>query len=277
LLDSTLKSNRVLLNRPQLRDYYWDERRFRLNESEVFSGFDQEIKRDILIKLSQHTLVSSIFIEKGAISYCTQMALTAKTLEEKMLFISMGQEEVVHLIEFEKFLSPELKQIGPTAFTTKVNELIQQNDRETSYLIAQVLLEGMSMNHYQVLWNSCIDDSMKSLIEKVLNDEARHHGSGLVLLDESPITDKQIEKMKQVTKDMLPILMGQKFVLLETIRSSAHKFGKELSPEDLEVISNQISLDAQMKDRVQKIQDSIKKLKNKDLKDQLVEVTKEIR
>lgn len=273
ILQSTIKKNRVLLEKPQLCEYYWDERRFNLHQSDVFMSLPQAIRTKVLVKLSRHSLISSSMIEKGAISYCVRMALMSETLDEKMLFISMGNEEVLHLVEFEQFLTTEMQNAAPTIFTTKINDLIQQHDRETSFLIAQILLEGMSMNHYSVLWESCINDQMKLVIERVLNDEARHHGSGLVLLDESTISTDQLSIMKKVTQEVLPLLIGQKEVLLETIRLTAYENGVELTDENLSAMAQEIKLEQQMRSRVHKVQEGIRKLKNQDLRIALESVT----
>lgn len=271
LLETSLKKSLALQPAPTLRPYYFDSRRFRLNTSEVFLGFKKELQEEILKNLSAHSLHTSHSIEKAATTYCARMALLADTLDEKAFFLAVGQEEVIHLVGFDQYMSEEEKNHPKTSvFAAKFGSLVQHSGRETSFLIAQVLLEGIAMNHYEVLRESCIDDSMKALIDRVLNDEARHHGSGLVLLDEATLSEQQIKHMSAVTREVLPMLVGQKQILLQTIQKTAAAMQIQVKEEDLLRLSKEIDLDAQMNDRTAHLKESIGKLKNTALRSALL-------
>jgi rubrerythrin len=273
LLETSLKKSLSFQTTPTSLPYYWDSRRFRLNTSEVFLSFKKELQEQILKNLSAHSLHTSHAIEKAAITYCARMALLAPTLDEKAFFLAVGQEEVIHLVGFDQYVSDEDK-IHPksSTFAARFGSLVQHSDRETSFLIAQVLLEGIAMNHYEVLRESCIDDSMKSLIDRVLNDEARHHGSGLVLLDESALSEAQIKNMCTVTREVLPMLVGQKQILLQTIQKTAAAMQTQIKEEDLLRLTKEINLDSQMSDRTSHLKESIAKLKNISLRTALLQI-----
>lgn len=275
LLETICKRDLVAPKRKadELPRYYWDERRYRLEKSPDYAGLPPSAREEILRTLSRHSVVTSYYIEKGAISFCAKMALLAETLEEKALYLAMGYEEVTHLLEFEKYLDvdPEdPKYITP--FIGTLNDLIQDADRVASFFVAQVLLEGMALNHYETLHAHCLDDSLKSTIDKVLSDEAAHHGSGLVLLNLAELSAEESANLVRIATQVAAMLTGQGKMLLEVIRSTAARHGSALDGAALDRIARDIELDQQMKARVARLGESLSKIRHPSLVRELLEI-----
>lgn len=261
MLNVASRKNRLTVGEITPKKYYWDDRRFRLNTSSQYNSLPLKTKEIILEKLSNHSILTSYFIEKSAITYCAKMALLSETFDEKMFYIQTGYEEVIHFLEFELFLKTNnISAEVSSPFSLMINQLIQDHGREISFLVAQVLLEGMAIHHYSQLKESCIHEQMKIVVEQVLHDETRHHGSGIVLLDNVHLTQDLINEMVLITKKLLPILKKQKDVLENILLTS------EIEPPFIKIIFQEIEIDKQMDERVEVIINSIKKLKNPTLK-----------
>ncbi|MBL9039499.1 MAG: ferritin-like domain-containing protein, partial [Archangium sp.] len=265
LLEQSVKKVRVTQGAPSAARARWDARRFRLDTSAVFASWPEAARAAVLEALSDHSLATSVFIEKGAITYCARMALEADTVEEKALFMVMGQEEVVHLLEFERLASPKVLAAPPSRFIRTLNELLQVSDRATSVLVAQVLLEGMAMQHYDVLRESCVDDDMARVINRVLIDEARHHGSGLVLLERAELTPERVGRMTDVAVQVVTMMTQQGQALLDVLRRVAALHGVSADDETLGRLAKEIDLPAQMRARAGSVREALHKLKRPEL------------
>ncbi len=275
LLETICKRDLVAPKRAvqDLPRYFWDERRYALEKSDDYRSLPEDAREEILETLSRHSVVTSYYIEKGAISFCAKMALLSDTIEEKSLYLAMGYEEVTHLLEFEKFLDvdPEdPKYITP--FIGTLNDLIQDADRVTSFFVAQVLLEGMALNHYENLLAHCLDSALRATIEKVLSDESGHHGSGLVLLNLAELSAEECSHLVRVAARVAGMLTGQGGMLLEVIRSTAVRHGISLGDDALSRISRDIELERQMKTRVSRLRESLTKIRHPALVRDLLEI-----
>ncbi|MBC7690608.1 MAG: ferritin-like domain-containing protein [Methylotenera sp.] len=253
--------------------YFWDEARFELGKSVDYLALPQAIRTDLLTLLSRHSLLTSYYIEKGAISFCGKMAMMAESMDEKALYFAMGNEEVSHLLEFEKFIAFDPEQPHfITPFIRTLSDLIQDNDRITSFFVAQVLLEGMALSHYETLHETCLDEGLKKAIAQVLRDESAHHGSGLVLMNQETLEAEQVVSLTAVATTVSNMLVHQGRMLMETLRQTAEKHSVVLGPELLERIARDIDLHSQMKKRVHRLRESLSKLKDKALVSQLLQI-----
>ena len=54
--------------------------------------------------------------------------------------------------------------------------------------VIQVILEGWGITHYKSLAKDCLNPKLEAVLEGILRDEARHHGSGVVLCRQRKIS-----------------------------------------------------------------------------------------
>ena len=59
--------------------------------------------------------------------------------------------------------------------------LIEEGDRESLVFIIQVILEGWGLTHYRSLAQGCQSEDFTEVLKGIIRDEARHHGSGVIL------------------------------------------------------------------------------------------------
>lgn len=228
ILSVSLKNQLRTSPQTNIKPYYWDETRFNLNCSSLFQTLTDEKKQRILTELSLHSLYTSYFIEKLAISFCSKMVLLSETIEEKALYTIIGAEEVYHWKEFTHFLElwPEDSEFK-TGLLDSLQAAIQDADRLTSMYIGQILLEGFGMFYYSGLKETTIDNELKKVYERILEDEGRHHGSALCLFergDKSKLDWNQIiDKTHLVIKQVLSLDLH----LLKTIENTTGTLDEE--------------------------------------------------
>jgi hypothetical protein len=139
-------------------------------------------------------------------SFTAKMALLAESTEERMLYSLFSADETVHLDQVLGHL-PGAPASEPTPpFVRFLSDMIRDGDRPSLVLLIQVVLEGWGITHYHELAENCQNPDVKASLRLILKDEARHHGSGMILSKANTFTPKQknyvrdtmIEFMKMV-------------------------------------------------------------------------------
>lgn len=166
---------------------YWDAEYFGLENVKLFQESRPEEQREILRLCSRGLLEEAYFVEKAGTGYMSKMALLAESTEERMLYALFSAEEATHLSRIRQFL-PEEPVVTEDGFLRFLSDLAESEDKALLLFAIQVVLEGWGLSHYRSISRSCRDRSLAEVLAAVLQDEARHHGTGVILFDRSNVS-----------------------------------------------------------------------------------------
>ncbi len=186
---------------------YWPASHFGLDRVERFRAADATTKFKILSACSDSLLREAFFIEKGGMHYTAKISLLARTTEERLLYNLFSSEEAQHFHWVSSFVRASLR-TDPEAspFLSLLNRIAQFEDRETLIFVLQVVLEGWGLHHYKALAADCLHPELKAAFERILRDEAGHHGGGLVLFNESECSPEKVAKLIGLMRLFLPMV-----------------------------------------------------------------------
>jgi hypothetical protein len=169
--------------------YYWDASYFGLEKVEVFQEASEEEQIEILRLCSNGLLEEAYFIEKAGVGYMAKMVLLAETIEERMLYALFSADEVTHLAQINSFL-PEKESVGTNSpFLRFLADLVETQDKTVLLFVLQMVLEGWGLSHYRSLAKSCLHPQLGAVFEGFLQDESRHHGTGVTLFNQRAVSE----------------------------------------------------------------------------------------
>lgn len=198
VLASALKARASDTQPPADKTGYWGANHFGLEKTQLFQSLSKDKKNQLLAAASIQLLEEAYFIEKSGMSFTAKMALLSDTTEERMLYSLFSTDETLHLTYVAAHLpeSPESKPIPP--FVQFLSQIIQEGDRESLIFLIQVVLEGWGITHYHELAENCLSPELSHSLRLILKDEARHHGSGMILSQAASFSSKQKAYIRDV-------------------------------------------------------------------------------
>lgn len=192
VIDSALKG-RPAFHNPDRTRIFWSAEHFRLDKVSLFQGASEEERRMILERCSQNVLAEAYYVEKCGMYFASKMSLLAETTEERVLYSLFGADEAAHYNWIKQFACTDVvNEHLANPFVRMLDELLRREDPATLVYLVQVILEGWGISHYHSLMSDCLDDDLRRVFETILKDEARHHGSGLVLFSERQSSAPQV-------------------------------------------------------------------------------------
>ncbi|BAZ14939.1 hypothetical protein NIES4071_68090 [Calothrix sp. NIES-4071] len=200
ILDSALES-KIGKIKPSITGnlIYWNAEHFDLHKVEIFTASTPEEQTIILELCNQTLLEEAYFIEKAGIGYMAKMVMLAETTEERMLYALFSADEVTHLAQISSFLTnPELVSTN-NAFLHLLADVAETSDKSVLIFVLQVILEGWGLTHYRNLAKNCQHTELKAVLQSFLEDESRHHATGVRLCE-------QISIEHQTQKTIIEIL-----------------------------------------------------------------------
>ena len=195
ILSSALKSRTNLT--PQLLQgenfTYWDMTYFELEKVKIFCDSSPQEQTEILHICNYGLLKEAYFIEKAGVGYMAKMVTLAESTEERMLYALFSGDEVTHLAKISSFLeNPEI--VGTNdPFLRLLEDVVESSDKTVLLFILQVVLEGWGLTHYRNIAKNCQHPEISAVFHSFLQDESRHHGTGVTLFDEVSITKSSQE------------------------------------------------------------------------------------
>lgn len=214
ILDKGLSLYTVSQKDPNVPEIIWGKERYQLEKSTAFGSLDQDTQNKVLAEATRMNLALSYFIEKSGHNYGAKMILLADSIQEKSLYCIFAAEEAIHLREFSNFINFNVDpKIHWHPLLAPLSKVIQVGERNTCLYIIQVLLEGFGMGHYSSLKNDCLYAPLVDVFSRVLKDEARHHGAGLVLASESELKKNDREEIFEYTREFVLALQSANWIL----------------------------------------------------------------
>jgi tRNA isopentenyl-2-thiomethyl-A-37 hydroxylase MiaE len=190
---------------------YWNAQFFGLDRVKIFQDSSTTEQAAILHIANFSAIAESYWIEKAGMGYMAKMVLLAETTEERMLYSLFAADEATHFAQ--------IKQCWPAAdldnltcsdpFLHFLADLVETADQQVILFVIQVVLEGWGLHHYRSLANNAQEPEIKRMFQQFLQDESRHHGSGILLFNQIELTkDSYHHIMEALTKFLRMVQVG---------------------------------------------------------------------
>jgi rubrerythrin len=234
---------------------FWGAEYFHLGNVSGFREASETEQTTILNACGRNILAESYYIEKCGMYFAAKMSLLAANTQERMLYSLFAADEAVHFNWMTNFISQEsASRLLHNPFIKLIEEILQNEDRMTLAYVVQVILEGWGIHHYQALARGCLSEKLKKVFEAILKDEARHHGSGLVLFNEQKLSDAQIESIAAILIQFFRMVQaGPQMVVSEIEQAKGH-----LSKEQKTRVFAELNCEAETAKRLQILKSFIK-------------------
>jgi hypothetical protein len=203
---------------------FWAAEHFNLNRVVIFNQSSEEEQEEIVRRCSASLVAESYYIEKCGMYFAPKMCLLAGNTQEKMLYSLFAADEAAHFSWIAKFTSQEaVADYLHNPFIQLLNDILQHEDKTTLTYIVQVILEGWGITHYHTLMKSCRNLMLKQVFENILKDEARHHGSGLLLFNEKQLSLHQQQRLLEILISFFRMVqVGQQTVVRQVESVKGH-------------------------------------------------------
>ncbi len=166
---------------------YWEADYFGLNRVRLFQDANPVEQHAILQQASERLMHEAYFIEKAGMGYMSRMVLLAESTDERMLYTFFAADETTHFVQICPFLSREPEAIA-NPFLQLLAEVAEADDKALLLFVIQVVLEGWGLTHYRFLSKDCLNPQLSQLFHSFLQDESRHHGTGVTLFNQTQLS-----------------------------------------------------------------------------------------
>jgi hypothetical protein len=184
----------------------WDATHFNLHNVKIFTDATPKEQAEILQLCSCGLLEESYFIEKAGMGYMAKMVLLAETTEERMLYALFCGDEASHFAQISRFL-PTPEPVGTDNFFLRfLADLIESQDKAVLLFVLQVVLEGWGLSHYRSLAKDCVDKDLSLMLHSFLEDESRHHATGVTLFDRTWVTPSSQQTIIEILASFLQMV-----------------------------------------------------------------------
>ncbi|MDM9382301.1 ferritin-like domain-containing protein [Chlorogloeopsis sp. ULAP01] len=174
---------------------YWDAKHFGLNRVKIFREACVEEQIEILQLCNLGLLEEAYFIEQAGVGYMAKMVTLAETTEERMLYALFSGDEVTHLAQISQFIDTSELVGTDDPFLRLLGDLVENPDKSVLLFILQVVLEGWGLSHYRSLAKDCHSSDLSAVLWGFLQDESRHHSTGVTLFDRVAVTKSSQQTM----------------------------------------------------------------------------------
>jgi len=148
-------------------------------------------------------------------SFCAKMILLSKTQDEKSLYSLFAADEATHLREVQNFMEFDpAPRLAGNPFLELIADVVQKQSPEICHGILQVMIEGYGIHHYTALKNGCTDPAFKSVLARIIQDEAAHHGSGVLFTSQRTHSPQELEVFKMLITSVSQLLQCWAFPVL---------------------------------------------------------------
>ncbi|MBY0371128.1 ferritin-like domain-containing protein [bacterium] len=206
---------------------YWPAEYFGLNHSSLFRSLNGDQQGAILGQCSHQLLQEAYYVEKSGSQFTAKMSLLAGTTEERMLFSLIAADEAAHLYSVRSFLTQEPAAHQELPFLKLLADIIENSSRMTLVFVVQVVLEGWGITHYRGLLERCCDPDLKAVLQEILNDEYKHHGSGVVLLSEGQLSAREKHEITETMVRFLEMVAVGPTGVVQVVEQNCQGLGTE--------------------------------------------------
>jgi hypothetical protein len=189
--------------RPIIEDQcYWPEEMFSLLDCGLYRSASAEKRHSIHRDCCVQLLEEAFYIEKAGLSYSAKMVLLSKSADERLLYSLFAADEAAHFHAIRCFAGSPAPPSG-RPFLQFLEDFIDRGWRAPLIFIIQVILEGWGLSHYRLLADNCLDEALSAVLKKIVLDEARHYGSGVILAQQEQWTAADTQQIVQSMETFL--------------------------------------------------------------------------
>ena len=221
----------------EMRFALWPAQFHCLTQVQIFQSASIAQQQGILHAIHVALLQEAYFIEKLGMAFGAKMLLLSESTEERLLYSSLIADESQHLTSVGQFLESSEKQNSQNPFHRLLAEIIDYSDRPTLLFVIQVLLEGWGLTHYKSLSSHCVHPHLQTIFNEILIDEARHHGSGRVLLKQQQLEAQSIEHCKLALFELFQMVRQGPQMIVQAIENELG----ELTPSDKRIVFEELN------------------------------------
>jgi hypothetical protein len=136
------------------------------------------------------------------------MVLLGESVDERKLYAMFAADEAAHLDGIGRFYHTRDDAAPSSPFLALLSALIDDGDRQSLQAIIQVVLEGWGLTHYRALRHDCASPALRTLLGNILADEAAHHGSGVLLVGDRPLSPAASERIVETMMRFLALVQA---------------------------------------------------------------------
>ncbi|MBC7539135.1 MAG: ferritin-like domain-containing protein [Bacteriovorax sp.] len=256
LLDIAFNKLTVEQKQTEFPNHFWSEKRYGFERSSKYMKLNPEEKNKALRYLTEQNLALSYFIEKSGHNYGAKMILLAKNQDEKFLYSLFAAEEAVHQREFmnHMWFTPNANDHWHPMLNV-LGEVMREGERNTLIYVVQVLLEGFGMSFYSGLGDTCDYAPMKNVYARILQDEARHHGSGVILANFYDVNKYEKEQIFEFTKKFITALQSASWFIKALENSNG-----PMSEQEKKIFLSDINYEETLSNRRKRLKDMLTKV-----------------
>ena len=190
---------------------------------------DQETQ--LHTQLARARFLEAYHIEHAGMCFAAKMSLMAQSLHEQKLFSLFAAEEATHFHFIEAVIgTPQLEK---DPFIELLQEIIGSAERRPLIFIIQVILEGWGLDHYGLMKKTCQDTGLQAYLQRILQDEAAHHGSGLSLFNEADLTPSEFAYIQEMLVHFLNMVRIGPISILQSIEDTV---GEQTQPQKSNIL-----------------------------------------
>ena len=202
---AVLQKRSAIVN-PNKPEIYWLPEYFGLHKLKIGQEAAPEQQGRILRSLNQGLVEESFYIEKSGMTYTSKMSLLAELNDERSLYNMLAADEAVHFQMISSYLLDEPAPYEQQPFLRLLDAAVHEGGYSSLIFIAQVLLEGWGLAHYMSLLKNCQNEDFRGVFRMILNDEAIHHGSGLVMTRKHPFLNQDKDIVLSIIKEFFSLV-----------------------------------------------------------------------
>ncbi len=236
----------------------WAPGFFSLDAVPAFRDAPEAAQRGILADCARATLLEAYFIEKAGVSYAGKMILLAESTEERSLYALFAAEEAAHLDAMAAALGPAAQNVDwqRDPFLRLLSTIVEQADRPTSQLVVQLVLEGWGLRHYGHMRDGCRHAPLRAVFDRIVADEAAHHGSAVQLLRGASLDDRTLAQATDALAELLGLVRAGPATVVDALERGLGGF----RPAQRQAVHASLGADRQVHERLQIVRGCLEKV-----------------
>lgn len=193
----------------------WSLTSYGLEAVSCLHDLSAEQSAGLRTQLARSRFLEAYHIEHAGMCFAAKMSLLAQSLHEQKLFSLFAAEEATHFHFIESVIGTPQTEKDP--FIDLLHEIIRSAERRPLIFIIQVILEGWGLDHYGLMKKTCQSKDLQTYLQRILQDEAAHHGSGLSLFNEADLTTAEFDYIQQMLVHFLNMVRIGPVSVLQTL------------------------------------------------------------
>ncbi len=185
----------------------------------IYDKMSKDEKARVIHSTISWLLSQFLHGEQGALYASAQTVEATHWFDAKLYGSTQVMDEARHVEVFHKYIDEKLNnlyQINDNLFVI-IHALASTSDWDLKFLGMQIMIEGLALGAFGMLYKFTEEPLLKKLLENVIRDEARHVHYGVVALRDF-YTKEVSEKFRRDREDWayeVSIMLYRRFMYME--------------------------------------------------------------